>query len=313
MRYIHSFIKALVGGVKRFFRYAFLAVNEFLDDNGAHLSASVAYYLLFSVLPVLLAIASILGFIYGTAGITTDVADYLRNLLPGYYAEAVIGVLDEVQLDRSIMGTVGLIGMIWAGTSVFNVIRKTMNIIWGITIPRPYFHERFIEIIMVAVVGAVFLISFWFSIGLKIIALQQEVSNVIYGELLPGAIVLVVFLFLYRFTPYVKLRWKDVWIEALLAAIVFGITKWVFVEIIVERSPVGAWGIGSSLLLMLLWAYASAIIFLFGAEMSSLRYRGVSPWGRGKVETTEGPMPSFLENRIEVPEHTEKDGGGDPS
>ena len=148
MRYIHSFIKALVGGVKRFFRYAFLAVNEFLDDNGAHLSASVAYYLLFSVLPVLLAIASIVGFVYGTTGITTDVADYLRSLLPSYYAEAVIGVLDEVQLDRSIMGTVGLIGMIWAGTSVFNVIRKTLNIIWGITIPRPYFRERFIEIII---------------------------------------------------------------------------------------------------------------------------------------------------------------------
>ncbi len=56
MRYVHSFVQAIAGGLKRVFRYCMLAVGEFLDDNGSHLSASIAYYLLFSILPVLLAI-----------------------------------------------------------------------------------------------------------------------------------------------------------------------------------------------------------------------------------------------------------------
>ena len=315
MDYVRSFYKAVAGGVKRFIRYALLSVSEFLDDNGSHLSASIAYYLLFSILPVLLAIASILGYVYDTPGLPDVVKEYLNSgILPGYYATAVIGVMDTVQLqlDRSIMGIIGVVGMIWAGTSVFNVIRKTLNIIWGITIPRPFFRERFIEVIMVAVVGAIFLASFWLTILLKFMSMQPEVSTFIYGELLPGLIVLLIFLFLYRFTPYVKLRWRDVWIEAVLAAAAFGITKWVFVEIILARyqdpdNPLSLWGVGSVILLMLLWAYVSAIIFLFGAEMSSLRYRGVTLWGRGKVETTEGPLPSFLESRIETSDYMDRD------
>lgn len=313
MRYVQSAFMAFIGGAKRFVKYVWLAVSEFLDDNCSHLSASIAYYLLFSILPVLLALASILGYISGTEGLPAPVVDYLQNILPSYYATEIINVLNGVRAEANIMAIIGVAGMLWAGTSVFNVIRKTLNIIWGITIPRPFFHERFIEVAMVAVVGAIFLGSFWLTIGLKLLSVQPNVSNFIYGELLPGLIFFLIFLFLYRFTPYVKLRWKDVWIEALLAAIAFGITKWVFIEFILDRyqdptNPLSFWGLGSIILLMLLWAYVSAIIFLFGAEMSSLRYRGVTLWGRGKVETEEGPLPSFVSVSNEPEEKNEMPG-----
>jgi membrane protein len=314
MRYIHSFVKSIAGGVKRFFRYTLLAISEFLDDNASHLSASIAYYLLFSVLPVLLAITSLLAYISNAEGLPASVVTFFSEIVPPAYADNVIRVLNDAEIPRSTTGIIGLVGMLWAGTSVFNVIRKTLNIIWGITIPRPFFKERFIEVIMVSVVGAIFLASFYLSIALKLVSVQQEVANFFYSELLPGIIILVIFLFLYRFTPYVKLRWRDVWIESLLAAVAFGITKWIFIEVVFERgedSALSVWGVGAALLLMLLWTYVSAIIFLFGAEMSSLRYRGVTIWGRGKLETTEGPLPSFLESRIDVSDYVEKDGGDD--
>ncbi|MFC1998903.1 YihY/virulence factor BrkB family protein [Chloroflexota bacterium] len=318
MRYVHSFVEAIAGGVKRVFRYFVLAISEFLDDNGSHLSAAIAYYLLFSVLTVILAIASILGYL----GVQEDVVSWLEqsewfaSFLPDYYAKTVTDIISTIEAERSIMAIISTIGMLWAGTAVFNVIRKTLNIIWGITIPRPFFRERFVEVIMVAVVGAIFLASFWLTLGITIISTQSDVFSFLFGQILPGIIMLFIFLFLYRFTPYVKLRWKDVWIEALLASMAFGITKWVFVEIMMNRyddpnNPIGLWGVGSTILLMLLWAYVSAIIFLFGAEMSSLRYRGVTIWGGGKVETMEGPLPSFLESRIKAPEYIEKDGGDD--
>jgi len=307
MIYVRSLFKALLGGTKRFARYAWLAVSEFLDDNASHLSASIAYYILFSILPVLLAISAILAYITRAQGLPDSVITFLSSIVPPYYAQEVIRVLNEVQISRSTVGIIGLIGMIWAGTSVFNVIRKTLNIIWGITIPRPFFRERLIEVVMVSVVGAIFLASFWLSIGLKVVDVQKDVSNFFYSELLPGLIILLIFLFLYRYTPYVKLRWKDVWFEALLAATAFGITKWVFIEIMFgryqdESNPISVWGSAATILLMLLWAYVSAIIFLFGAEMSSLRYRGVTLWGRGKVRTDEGPLPSFVSATRETPQ-----------
>ena len=321
MRYIHSFVQALAGGSKRVFRYLQMAIGEFLDDNGSHLSAAMSYYILLSLIPVLLAVMSLLGFLIpSNPGIGETVKDWFYNFIPAEETRTVIDTaLDNIRDIRSTSGIIAVIAMLWSGTAIFNVIRKTLNIIWGITIPRPFFRERFMEVIMVAVVGAIFLASFWLTFAFSLIGdfgnlqgLAKTLSQGFLGYFLPGLMMFIIFIFLYRFTPYVKLRWKDVWIEALIVAVVFEVFKNLFV-MYVQRFRIGSFLSGSigTVLALLIWAYVSSVAFLFCAEMSSLRYRGVAIWGRGKVETTEGPLPSFVESRIEASEYTEKDGGGD--
>jgi len=320
MRYVHSFSQSFAGGAKRVFRYLQLAIGEFLDDNGSHLSAAMSYYILLSIVPVLLALMSILGFLLPTyPGIGDAVQDWFYNFIPAERTTEVIETALESIIDiRTTSGILAVIAMLWSGTAIFNVIRKTLNIIWGITIPRPFFRERLMEVIMVSVVWSVMLASFWltFSISLvgnlgQLTGLAKTISEGFLGYLLPGLIMFLVFIFLYRFTPYVKLRWKDVWIEALIVAVVFEVFKNVFVWYL-QRFKVDNF-LGSTLgavFATLIWAYVSSVAFLFCAEMSSLRYRGVTVWGRGKVETTEGPLPSFLESRIE-PAEDQESGGGD--
>jgi len=320
MRYVHSFVQAFAGGTKRVFRYFVLAIGEFLDDNGSHLSAAMSYYILLSIVPVLLALMSILGFLIPSyPGIGDAVKDWFYNFIPAQETRLFIDeALKNIRDVRTTSGIIAVIALLWSGTAIFNVIRKTLNIIWGITIPRPFFRERLMEVIMVSVVGSVMLASFWLTFGLSLIGdlgdlqgFAKTMSEGFLGYLLPGLIMFLVFIFLYRFTPYVKLRWKDVWIEALIVAVVFEVFKNVFVWYL-QQFDVTSF-LGSTLgavFAALVWAYVSSVAFLFCAEMASLRYRGVTVWGRGKVETTEGPLPSFLESRIEPIEDKEA-GGGD--
>ena len=322
MRYVHSFVQALAGGAKRVFSYLQLAIGEFLDDNGAHLSASVSYYLLFSIFPLIIAVVAIIVTLLG-ADAAQDVTGWLQGFVPEEYFTIIeVGIENAVNYLREVRTTssiIALIGLLWAGTSIFNVIRKTLNIIWGITIPRPFLRERLMEVIMVAVVGAIMLTSFWLTFSLDIIdryvplsGFAGVINSGILGSLLSGTIMFLIFIFLYRFTPYVKLRWKDVWFEALLAAVAFEVIKYIFITYIFANLAAYEvlYGFLGIAIAALLWTYVSSVAFLFCAEMSSLRYRGVTIWGRGKVETTEGPLPSFLESRIE-PTEDQAAGGGD--
>jgi membrane protein len=323
MRYVRSSGKALASGVKRIFGYFRLAIGEFLDDNGAHLSASISYYLLFSIFPLLLAVVAILVTVVQETA-AQDIIDWLQTIVPEQYFSSVeSGVESAVAYllaVRSVSTIIALIGLLWAGTSVFNVIRKTLNVIWGITIPRPFFRERLMEIIMVAVVGIIVLSSFVLSVGLDLIqgyvqipGFTGAITSGALGAVISGSIMFLIFIFLYRFTPYVKLRWRDVWFEALLAAISFEVIKYIFVAYIFARIGDVDNIYGSSIgivIAALLWAYVSSIAFLFCCEMASLRYRGVMLWGRGRIETTEGPLPSFLESRVESTDDHEIGGEG---
>lgn len=271
----------------RFVSYIRLAVNEFLDDNGAHLSAAISYYVLFSLFPLLLAAVSIMGFVL--PAMEDQVIEWFSIFLPEVSTDLVISNIGTLEQFRGTTLVIALIGLLWAGTSMFNVTRKTLNIIWGITIPRPFFHERFMELVMMAGVGSLMLISFGLTIAIGFVSRflpsapwMQWVNTYSLGVVLPAVIIFLIFIFLYRFTPYVKLRWKDVWIEALLAAIAVEIVKHGFVWYISSRfNPYDiVYGTIGVVVALLIWVFISAIIFLFCAEMASLRHRGVTILGR---------------------------------
>ncbi len=302
MQYLNTFKSALAGGLKRVASYLQLAISEFLDDNGSHLSASMSYYLLFSFIPLLMAFLAILP---SALGLEANVKEwFLRNFLDTPQTRDAINLIfDNVKRVQASNTVLAVLGLLWGGSAIFNVIRKTLNIIWGITIPRPFFRERLMEAIMVAVVGALMLVSLWLTIGINFISNYSELTGFadtinqgILGYLFPGTIMFLIFMFLYRFAPYVKLRWKDVWIEALIVAVVFEAIKNLFIFYVGNFETDNF--LGSTLgavFATLLWAYISSVVFLFGAEVASLRFRGVTIWGRGPIEAQEGPVPTFIQ------------------
>ena len=262
-------------------------VDEFLADNCPHLAASISYYLLFSLFPLILALISVLGFVARSPEVEARVIEGIANFLPvssDYITNSIQGVINA----RGATGIIGIIGLLWAGSSVFNAIRKSLNTAWGVRQPRPFFRERLMELLMMIGSAALLFLSLGLTTALN---LTRRLDLPIWGikffnnslfwqemlALITTALAFLTFLFLYRFVPNTRVYWKDVWVGALIGALVFEIVKQGFVWYATNFAhynliygPIGA------LIALLVWTYISAIIFLFCAKFTSVysRIRG---------------------------------------
>lgn len=261
-----------------------VAGKEFLTDNCLHLSASISYYMFFCIFPLSLAFISILGFISGSPQSETKVIEAIGDFLP-VSSEFITGTIQDVVRTRGTTGAIATLGLLWGGTAVFNVLRRSVNIAWGIKKPRPFFVERAIELAMALGVGLLLLTSIGITTALSIV--RQFNAAVLGIEFLNGAVfwqmlltllsiglAFVTFLLLYKFVPYTRVQWRDVWGGALLAAVGFEIAKQVFVWYVAHHAhhhlifgPVG------TIIALLLWSYVSAVIVLFCAKLTSVYSR----------------------------------------
>ncbi|MCL0104091.1 YihY/virulence factor BrkB family protein [Dehalococcoidia bacterium] len=257
------------------------AVKEFLADNCLHLAASISYYLFFCIFPLSLAFISVLGFISGSPESEARVIEAIGNSLP-VSSELITSSIQGVIRSRGTTGAIATIGLLWGGSAVFNVIRKSLNIAWGVKKPRPFFVERAMELGMTLGVGLLLLTSIGITTALSVI--QRFNATVLGIEFLNGAVfwqaslmllsislAFVTFLLLYKFVPYTRVQWRDVWGGALLAAVGFEATKQVFVWYATNFAhhnliygPVG------TIIALLIWTYISAVIVLFCAKLTSV-------------------------------------------
>ncbi|MBT9160189.1 MAG: YihY/virulence factor BrkB family protein [Dehalococcoidia bacterium] len=259
-------------------------VKEFLSDNCLHLAASISYFAFFCIFPLSLAFISVLGFISGSPESEVKVIAVIGGFLP-VPSEFITSSIQGVVRARGPLGIIATIGLLWGGSAVFNVIRKSLNIAWGVKKPRHFLVERAMELAMTLGVGLLLLISIGITTTLSVIrrfnaaVLGIEfLKDAVFWQagltLLSISLAFVTFLFLYRFVPYARLRWRDVWGGALLAAVGFEAAKQVFVWYVTNYAhhnlifgPVGA------IIALLLWFYISAVIVLFCAKLTSVYSR----------------------------------------
>lgn len=260
------------------------AVKEFLTDNCLHLSASISYYMFFCIFPLSLAFISILGFILGSPESEAKVIGAIGDFLP-VSSEFITSTIRDVVRARGSLGVIATLGLLWGGSAVFNVLRRSVNIAWGIKKPRPFLAERAMELTMTLGVGLLLLISIAITTALEVV--QQFNATVIGIEFLNGVVfwqvslmllsmtlAFATFLLIYKFVPYTRVRWRDVMIGALLAAVGFEATKQIFVWYVTHHAhhhlifgPVG------TIIALLIWAYISAVIVLFCAKLTSVYSR----------------------------------------
>ena len=256
------------------------AVNDFLDKNCPYLSAAISFYALFSLFPLILALISVSGYIYQSPSRETQLAEDISQLVPistTFVEDTIRGVVNA----RHITGVAGIFGLFWAATVVFGAIRKGVNSAWGIRRPRPFFYERLIDFLLALGAGFLFMVSVSLS---GVLGFFREITEVLssnggfdgafiwdrVAQLIPALITFLIFLLLYRYLPNTKVRFREVWWAALLAAIAFEVTKMGFVWY-VKTVPVYnvVYGTVGTVVALLTWVYISAIIFLFGALVTS--------------------------------------------
>jgi membrane protein len=190
------------------------------------------------------------------------------------------------QPGKSMIATIiGIALALFGASGVFGQLQDALNTIWGVK-AKPgrgiwgFLRDRFLSFAMVG--GICFLLL----VSLAIEALLKGFSHYVQW-LLPGGmvialavylvfdftVVVLLFAMIFKFLPDVKIQWRDVWIGAVITAILFGIGKWLLGFYLGSGAAGSAYGAASSLITLLLWVYYSSQILLFGAEFTQVYAR----------------------------------------
>jgi membrane protein len=260
--------------------------QEWLQDKAPQLGAALAYYTVFSLAPLILVLLAIVGVIFreDPAGAWDKITQQMSYLLDSSAVEVVQSIAQKAsQPGKSTIATViGVALALFGASGVFGQLQDALNTIWGVK-AKPgrgiwgFLRNRFLSFAMVG--GICFLLL----VSLAIEALLKGFSHYV-QSLLPGGmvialavylvfdftVVVLLFAMIFKFLPDVKIQWRDVWIGAVITAILFGIGKWLLGFYLGSGAAGSAYGAASSLITLLLWVYYSSQILLFGAELTQV-------------------------------------------
>jgi membrane protein len=270
------------------------ALGGWWDDNVPRLGASLAYYTLFALSPVLLVATSIAGLVFGEDAVRGEIVGQIQGLVGHQGAQAVQAMLENAaRPSASIPATIiGLVTLFLGATGAFLELQTALNAIWRVK-PRPganvrdFVVQRLISFGLVVGVGFLLLVSLLVSAGLA--ALSRYL-----GQLLPALtafweagnvlvslfVITLLFAMVYKILPDVRLRWRDVWVGALVTAGFFSIGKQLIGLYLGTSSVASSYGAAGSVVVLLVWVYYSAQVVLLGAEFTRFyveRFRGQPP------------------------------------
>src|SRR5437016_8151552 len=239
-----------------------LTAEEWLDDKAPQLGAALAFYTVLSLAPLVLILLAIIGVIFrhDPAGAWTKLTEQMSYFLD----KSAIQVVQDIARTAAAPGkstlatTIGIALALFGASGVFGQLQDALNTIWGVK-AKPergiwrFLRARFLSFAMVA--GVCFLLL----VSLAIEALLKGFSHYIQGALPGGmvialtvylifdfAVVVLLFVMIFKFLPDVEIQWRDVWIGAVLTAILFGIGKWLLGFYLGSGAAGSAYGAASS-------------------------------------------------------------------
>jgi membrane protein len=255
------------------------------NDNTFRLAASLAYYTIFSLAPILLIAVGAASLFFTRATAVDQVVAEMQRLVGAQGASAIRQVLvSSAGLGKGAWAiTVGVLTLLLGASVVFGELQSALNQIWGVKaevrrgLILDYVLDRLRSFSIALGVGFLLLVSLVLSAALT--ALQDYLTNSM--PALPGLwqtgnivisffVVAILFAMIYKYLPDVKLEWRHVWIGALVTSVLFNGGKYL-ISIYLGHAAIGsAFGAAGSFALLLVWIYYSALISFFGAEFTQV-------------------------------------------
>ena len=257
--------------------------EAWLDDYGPSMGAALAYYTMFSMAPLLLIVIAVAGLVFGEQAARGEIAAQLAVLMGEAGAGAVQALLSSVRhpaqgAAATVMG--GLLLLLGA-TTVFGELQDALDRIWRVPARSrsagwiTLLRARLLSFGMILAIGFLLMVSLVLSASLDMLgrwwgpafgawlALAAVVNAVV-----SFCLVAVVFALIYKIMPRVRVEWRDVMVGALVTAGLFALGK-LLIGLYIGHSGIGsAFGAAGSLVVVLVWVYYSAQIFLLGAEFT---------------------------------------------
>lgn len=259
-------------------------LNFFQDDSFSYAS-SIAFYTIFSLPAILIISLSVGATFYEREVVQAELINQVGRLIGKESAADVEQILINAALDStsSLAKIVGVATLIFSATTVFISLQTSLNKIWGIK-PKPergivkYLLDRLLSLAMVISIGFLLLVSL--VVDTLLMVIQNNLSQVFAGWTLyfisviniviSLALITLIFAILFKVLPDAKIKWKDVWVGALVTTAFFAVGKYLIGFYLGNSSVNSAYGAAGSLVIILIWVYYSTVIFLFGAELTSV-------------------------------------------
>ena len=273
--------------IKSVFRLLKEAFQEWQEDKVSLLAAALAYYTVFSITPLLVIAIAIAGAVFGQDTARVEILEQINGLVGEQGAKAIeVALANANQPEISgIASVISVVVLLVGASGVFAQLQEALNTVWDVK-AKPdggiwnFIRKRLLSFGMVLAIGFLLLVSLILSAMLSGISKLQ--INLLPGftpiwQLLNFAVsfgfISLLFAFIYYYLPDVKIRWKDVWIGAIITALLFTIGKFAIGLYLGRGSFGSAYGAAGSLIVFLAWVFYSAQILLFGAEFTQVYAR----------------------------------------
>jgi membrane protein len=261
---------------------------EWWNDNTFRLAASLAFYTIFSIAPVLLIAVGSASLFFSRETAVNRVAEEMRRLVGEEGASALRQVLESsAGLGQGAWAiTIGIATLILGASVVFAELQSALNQVWGVKsevrrgLILDLVLDRLRSFSIALGVGFLLLVSLVLSAALS--GLQDYLTNWMpsfpwlwqAGNIVISFfVVAILFAMIYKFLPDVQIEWHDVWIGAVVTSFLFNGGKYL-ISIYLGRAAIGsAFGAAGSFAVLLVWIYYSALISFFGAEFTQVYAR----------------------------------------
>ncbi|MGF7074355.1 YihY/virulence factor BrkB family protein [Mucilaginibacter sp. 3215] len=273
---------------KQLWKVLLASFTGFSKDNGLKLSASLAYYTVFSIAPLLIIVISVAGLVFGRDAATERLYPEIVRYVGKTPAAQIQDALKHLALSgkSGIAVIIGGVTLLLGASSIFIEIQDSLNIIWRVKAkPKSGWMQllknRFVSFSLIISLGFLLLASL--IINLVISALKDQIQHFFPGidsftkvfvQALNLGITLVVittlFGIIFKFLPDVKIKWRDVRSGAVFTAILFMIGQYLISLYIQYTAQGSAYGAAGSIIVILVWIYYTSAILYIGAEFTQV-------------------------------------------
>ena len=262
--------------------------QDWKEDRASQLAASLSYYTIFSLAPLLVIAIAVAGFIWPHAAVEAQVMGQVQSLVgiegARFVADLVKGASNPV--EGIIATIVGIITLLLGAVGVFNQLHDALNVIWEVKEEKAKgflqalknaIIDRLLSFTMVLGIGFLLLVSLIISAGLS--ATQEFVGNTfpipefllqIINLIISIGVITLLFAMIFKYLPDLEIPWRHVWSGAFVTAILFSVGKMLIGLYLGNSAIASSFGAAGSLVLLLIWVYYSAQILFFGAEFTQV-------------------------------------------
>lgn len=252
-------------------------------DRVASLAAALAYYTIFSIVPILLICISLTGTFFGEEAARGQIIGHISGLLGQQTALQIQEMIQKANHPAAFTAqVVSVCILLFTASGVFSEIQGGLNIIWGVQAnPNQkwfaFIKNRFISFAMVLISAVLLLISIVLSTLLALLSsrINYFIGVNIFLELTISyffsfLMITLLFAMIFKHLPDISLKWSDVWVGALITSLLFSIGK-ILIGFYLNLAPLASvFGAAGSLIVLLVWVYYSAQVFFIGAEITKI-------------------------------------------